>query len=206
MPTFDPSQFGIATLDFRVAGSTVSGGRSLSGIEDPVRTDGGGFVVADFGGGNMIDRTANLAWRALMAASDNGVTSIDVLLLDRRHQPVRRHGPAFTSAVVGTAALRATAMTISTNAPRKLRGGEWFSINHATWGSRAYQIATVAPNGSNFDITFRPPLREAVTDGLAVELNAPKCKMRLASAPSSAITGRLGTAAATFIEDMRLPG
>jgi hypothetical protein len=55
-------------------------------------------------------------------------------------------------------------------------------------------------------VTFRPPLREALAGGEAIELSYPVCKMRLASAPSNAITGRLGTAAATFIEDMRLPG
>jgi hypothetical protein len=100
MPTFNPSDFGIGTLDFRVAGSAVGGGRSLSGIEDPIRTDGGGFVVADFSNGLMIDREANLAWRALMAASDAGVTSIDVILCDRRHQPVRKGESPITSTAI----------------------------------------------------------------------------------------------------------
>jgi hypothetical protein len=205
MPTFDPSQFGIQTLDFRVIGAVLSGGKSLSGIEDPISTDGGGFVVADFSGGQLIDRESNLAWRALMAACDNGIASVDVLLCDRRHQPVRKNGPAISAAAVSSPALRATSITISASLNRSLLGGEWFSINHPTWGHRAYQIATVTPSGSNFVLTFRPPLREAVSSGTAIEFSYPTCKMRLASAPSNSTTGRLGTAAASFVEDMRLP-
>lgn len=202
---FDPSVFGMASLDFRLAGTATSGGRSLSGIEDTIRTDGGGFVIADFAGGSMVDREANLAWRAFTAKADGGATSFEVLLIDRRHQPVRKQAPAPVSAIVGSGNLRDTVLTLSFAGQKKLRGGEWFSIDHPTWGPRAYQIVEVSPSGSNFTVEFRPPLREAVANGVAVEFSYPRCKMRVASPLSNASTGRAGNAAVTFVEDMRLP-
>jgi hypothetical protein len=47
---FHPCQFHFEAQDIRVDGSTISGGVSLSGFEDVIRTDGGGFWRADFSG------------------------------------------------------------------------------------------------------------------------------------------------------------
>lgn len=218
-PVFHPCRFQFRDQDIRRVGSTVSGGTSLSGIDDPNETDGGGYWQADFTNGSTRRRSDTLAWRAINAAMDNGSASIIVRFCDRLHQPVGGEmgvagspdafendrsfrGPGVIASATSSAALRATSLNITIQSERALIGGERFTVTHPTWAERCYEVATV--DGAT--ITFRPPLREAVTAGTVLDFDDPRCKMRRISDPSNALNiGRYGQCAIVFAEDMRKP-
>ena len=101
------------------------------------------------------------------------------------------------------AALRATTMDIDCNAA--LRGGEHFSIDHPGQSHRLYRVRTIESVAGNVQrITFRPPLREAVTtQGTRVEFNNPLCVMRVADPDQMSIAVELfqrATGRVTFVE------
>ncbi len=218
--TFHPCQFQFADQDIRRVGSVTSGGTSLSGIDEPIETDGGGYWRADFTNGRTRAREDSLAWRAITDGMDGGSRAVVVSFCDRLHQPVgpgttvphsddtdfsdtseyEDSGAAATS--VNAAALRATSLTLAITSELPLLGGETFSINHTTWGWRAYRVISI----SGAEIGFRPPLREAITAGTALDFDNPRCQMRLAAATSNATNlGRYTSCAITFVEDMRKP-
>lgn len=84
------------------------------------------------------------------------------------------------------AALHSTAMRVRILAGGDLKGGEDFSIDHPNKDWHLYEIGTAVPLGSSlWDITFLPPLREAVSIQIPLEFELPRCVMRLTS-PASA--------------------
>lgn len=212
---FPTGRFGYSTKDVDIERQTLKGGTALSGAQDVTSTDGGGRVYAEFADSAVIDRSTNLAWRALKTVLDEGVVPVVVPFCDIRHTPYgnahevpHSDGTPFSDgtlysgggpigATVGAAILRATAMRISLTGGQPLQGGEWFSIEHPTKGWRAYRIATI--NGDT--VTFRPPLREAVPAGQYVEFRAPRCLMVQDGTTSSRTQyGRQGDATIRFVE------
>lgn len=84
--------------------------------------------------------------------------------------------------VVGAVALRATSMTVHVIAGDVLHGGEYFSFDHQELRKRLYRIATAVDQGSNiWAITFRPPMRAAISDAVFLDFDKPGCVMRLAT-------------------------
>jgi hypothetical protein len=83
-----------------------------------------------------------------------------------------------------------------------LIGGELFSVEHAAWGWRVYRITRIDGDV----ITFRPPLREAMAAGAALEFDTPRCQMRLAASTSNLTNmGRFTACSLSMVEDMRKP-
>lgn len=217
--TFHPCDFGFVTTNIRRVGNVVSGGRSLSGFEDRVETDGGGYLQADFSTGSARTREQNLAIRAAIEAMDGGTTAVDVLLCAERHfQPVLPRvappGSPFNQVLpddapdkgarytARAAALRSTSLIIDGNSELPVEPGNLFSIQHPAWGWRAYRIV----GASGQTITFRSPLREAVTTGTPMEFDTPRCRMRLAQNVDFPTEQGLRTAISlSFVEDMRPP-
>lgn len=220
-------QFNFATQDIRVVGSETDGGTSLSGISDPIQTDGGGYWQADFSdgkfGGRQDDRRAStLEWRSLNAEL-NGGGRVVVRFCDRHHQPILGFSQPFPSlddatsdvgavatvlAVVNgqTGGLNATTIDVAIASERPLLGGERFTHVHATWLDRAYEIISATPISGGVRLSFIPPIRGGIAIGDAIDFNAPRCVMRRISAPSNAISGGLfSTASITLVEDMRPP-
>lgn len=218
---FHPCAFGFLEANLERVGNITSGGVSLSGIDDKMNTDGGGFWRYDLSEGKTISRESGLAWRALKEGMDGGATAVIVRLCgERRFQPVGArvrvpHSDAtpfsddslYVSSgasyvTVGATALRATSMQISGESEKSLLGGELFSILHPSWGWRVYRIVTIEGD----QITFRPPLREATTAGTAVEFDEIRCQMQLAASSGNPTTvGKYTSCAMTFVEDMRKP-
>jgi len=217
---FYSGTFNFLDRNIRIEGSVVSGGMSLSGIDSPIRTDGGGFVVAEFSNGALVDRQTNLAWRALTTGMDGGATPVVVHFCDRRHQPSGKRftvphddetpfddlapyvSDASNMATVEAADLRAVEITlVSITTEKPLLAGEWFSIQHPNWGWRAYNITYY--DGET--IGFRPPLREEIGPDTVIQLDEARCQMRIESVPGNPVSGRLGQAQIRFIEDMRKP-
>lgn len=214
-PTFPTSRFAFDEQEIDIERRTISGGVSLAGEEDVIETDGGGRVFAEFAGGPLLEREDNLAWRAIGTRFGSGTEPIIVPFCDRLHQPYgyehsvphsddtpfdddsEYSGGGPVASVAADAALRATTLSLTLDLPQDLIGGEWFSINHPTKGWRAYNIATV--DGST--VTFRPPLREAVTAGDTVDFDNPRCLMRVDGRPPRRIEiGQYGEASIRFVE------
>lgn len=190
-----------------IVGNVISGGRTGIDAAPLVRTDGGGLIVAKLASISLRTAQQVRAWRALSALLDGGATPFVLPMCDKRYMPapviggVTLYGypdvshddetafdddsgysqPAVVANVVASAALRATSMAIHFSVGSALQGGEWFAIEHPTMGWRAYLIGSVTINsGNNSVVTFRPPLREAVTADTPIEFDQPKCIMRLA--------------------------
>lgn len=219
MRTLHLCQFGFRTTNIRRVGHVLDGGTALSGVTDPIEPDGGGYLQADFSNGTARTKTAGNAWRVISDA-DAGDPFIVLLCAERRFQPV---GAVATVAhsddttfdddtlyesggadyeTTADATLRATSLSISGTSTSPLIGGELFSIQHENWGWRAYRVRSV--DGDT--ITFRPPLREAVAAGTALEFDTPRCQMMLTgTTDNSTDSGRFTSCAASFIEDMRPP-
>lgn len=208
---FHPCRFDFQDQDVKREGLTTSGGTSLSGYEDVIRTDGGGFVSAEFTNGETWERDQTLAWRALTDAMDGGAVAVVVHFCDRLHQPVKDAytvpgttyaTPGAAASSIDGAALRATSLRLSIVSEYPLQGGEWFTVVHPSWGERAYRVIAITGD----TIQFRPPLREAITAGTPLDFDDPRCRMRLAGVPSNATNmGRFQSVSARFVEDMRTP-
>ena len=174
---FHPCQFGFSSDDIRVDGSAISGGTSLSGFEDVIRTDGGGiwradFQDADFGDRDDAGRAETLTWRALNAGMLGGSVAVIVKFCGRLHQPVSTASlfvphsdqtpfaddsqyqsggaSAIVTAVVNGQAggNRATVLDIRLISARPLIGGERFGYDGANgWGERSAEIYAVEDRG-----------------------------------------------------------
>jgi len=217
--TIHPCAFNFRTTNIRRVANSTDGGTSLSGFQDDIESDGGGRWQADFTNGSTRTKEQGNAWRAI-TDFDGGEAIIVMMCAERLFQPVGAmatvpHSDAtpfsddseYESGGAGIvaaadAALRATSMTITGTSELPLIGGALFSIQHDQWDWRLYRIHSV--DGAN--ITFRPPLREAIAAGTPLEFDTPRCKMkRLAAVDNTLDTGRLGTCSLSFGEDMRSP-
>lgn len=212
---FPTGLFGFQSKEANIERQTLKGGTALSGEQDVVSTDGGGRVFVEFAGGPLVDRSVNLAWRALQTLLEEGVTRVVVPFCDARHTPYgKRHrvphsdgtpfsddtlyvGGEGSAETIEPAALRATSVRLSLALEQPLIGGEWFAIEHPNKGWRAYRIGAIDGDA----VSFRPPLREAVPAGTHVEFADPRCLMVQDGATSSRVDyGRLGDAAIRFVE------
>lgn len=220
MPVFPTARFAFDEQEIDIEHRVISGGTSLSGEEDVIETDGGGRVFAEFMNGPLLDREAVLAWRAIGTRFGSGTELIVVPFCDMLHQPYggthsvphsddapfsddseySGGGPYATAAA--DAALRATTISLTIDLPQSLIGGEWFAIEHETKGWRAYNIATVeAQDETTATVTFRPPLREAVSEGDHIEFAQPRCLMRIDGRPGRSLElGQYGEASLRFVE------
>lgn len=164
------------TERWRLAGVTLSGGVSVGGMSPVARTDGGGLWVCEQSF-LLATPAQRKAARALLAQLDGGAATIAIPRF------VGDDGPGgvweMDYSAAASAALRATTATVSVTTGLPLTGGESFSITHPTRGRRIYDVATAgALTAGEQTITFRPPLREAVTTE-ALDFRAPSCVMRL---------------------------
>lgn len=200
----------------------TTGGAALSGDEDIVATDGGGRVFYEISDPFLDDVPTALAWRAISAYLDDGARAIIVPLCDARHQPnydlatvPHSDGSPFSdeseyvtsgsqAAIILAAPLRSTTIRINkATLGRSLLGGEWLSINHPAWRWRAYRVAEILEQTDNEALlSIRPPLREAVAIGEAVDFNDPRCVMRLDGSMRSPMSGGFASGAPVrFVED-----
>lgn len=214
---FPTGLFGFKSQTVDVEYATVVGGVAITGDEDVTATDGGGRVFAEFGDGDLIDRDKVLAWRSLAGQLADGVTEMIVPFCDIRHQPYggehtvtygdgTHHSDGTPFAGGGPeaeadagAAIRATTLTITAAFGRPLLGGEWFGIEHATAGWRAYKVHTIG----GAEITFLPPLREAIDAGTVLDFANPRCLMRQDSKASLGMVNRRHTVAAIRLIEAR---
>lgn len=179
----------------RLAGQVTTGGQATSGQVQTAQTDGGGRWIFELVDASLNKRLQLKAWRAFEAILDGGVTEVILMLCDRRQSPGFANGQATggiphsdgslfsdgsgysqtsgSTFLAQAAARRATTLTL--DSVEGIEGGENFSILHEVAGWRLYRLATVEGN----QITFRPPLREAIAASTQLEFENPRCVVRL---------------------------
>ena len=200
---------------WEIQGGLIGSGQTASGPMPTMSLSGGGLWKATLGQVPIYDADRRRTWRAFAAICDNGVQPIVVPVRETFDAPWPVvSGAAITSfaqvphsddalfsddtgydngiieiETVGATLLRATQMVVNIIAGSDLRGGEYFSIDHPDLRWRLYRIRTVIDNGDNtWNITFRPPLRADVADGISLDFDKPKCVMRLATPDAMDVT------------------
>lgn len=197
----------------RLVGQSQSGSTAIDGTSQSARTDGGGRWQSDLPQIALYDETRVRAARAWSAMLDGGVTSFILPIWDLAYAPRPYVGgrlalpgsppidpegffsqepgfgtPLMSASIVSAAALRATTVLINMEVGTLKLMGTHFSINHPDKGWRLYRIAMVtAVDGTQATCTIRPPLRQALAGGEAVEFDVPRCKMKLVASKADSL-------------------
>lgn len=212
-----------------LAPRTLAGSASINGQTQVSATDAGVWVYS-LTNIELFDRQRVLCWRAIEGLLEGRLTPINVPLygyelgyapyaLDLDYAtllvPVPHSDTSYFSDgggyvggiadinAVGSAALRATSMTVTVTYGPTLQSGMIFSIDHATKGPRWYKVRTY--DSSTGAMTFRPPLREAIVAGTRLEFDRPTCRMRLASDAEMTLDldyNTIGYPSVSFVEDL----
>lgn len=214
---------GIYAKDVDIETARISGGTSLSGIEDSIATDGGGRWYATADNAALHTREKVMTWRAFKSATSGAIDPFVFPICDARHQPIRGKqrvphsddtpfddDSLYTSGdcevyVSGAAALRATTINLNiVNVGKQLIGGERFSIDHPTWRHRCYQIGRIiSQTPTAATVQFHPPLREAVAADTPVDFNNPRFVARVDGQMSAPLTNpKFASGSVRFVEDM----
>ncbi|TIN83097.1 hypothetical protein [Mesorhizobium sp.] len=212
-------------VSFDIDSRSLAGPTSVSGATQVVSSDAG-IWKATFGSIVVKSRGAVLAHRAIAALMEGRLGSILVPLC-------RGYGPSSSAVLtedekalfaqvphsddayfdddtgyVGSltdvvlsadAAVRATTLMVTVNyAADDIQPGMHFSL-----GERLYRVRTFdADTGT---MTIRPPLRDAVTAGDALDFDDPVCRMRLANDDGLDLElalRRFGSPTVQFVEDI----
>jgi hypothetical protein len=158
---------------------TKNGGTSLNGDPSVYTSDGGGrwtcqmtVPLVDLDGNTSAQQIKKA--RASIEATRGGSLPIILTYMADAEAPYPSVGTTITI-TAAAASVRATTLTITVTSGGTISGGEVFSINHGTVGPRLYTITAV----SGSTITLGRPLREAITNGTALEFVTPTSVMRL---------------------------
>lgn len=213
-----------------LAERTMAGSASISGRTQISITDSGAWFC-DYKGFPVVDRQRVLLWRAVQAELEGRAYPINVPLynfevafspiaLDLDWETLLTAVPHSDSAyfsdgggyaideltdIVTSAAasLRATSIDITVTYGPTLQPGMIFEFRHPTKGSRWYLVKSY--DSDTGILTFRPPLREAVSSGDKLRFTNPLCQMRLTSDDAMRLTldtPGLGFPDVSFSEDL----
>jgi len=217
--TFPYDIIKIRDFSLDIQGQVISGGITQSGQQQVVNATGGGLWALKIDCATLRTPEQVRAWRIIQYGSQGGVVAVNVAICDLRHAPVsgvphsdltpfsdtslyRWYGVVAELAL--SASLRATSAVISFAGGAIPKGGEFFSLPYGDDQHELHVITSVAPFGSNYAVTFVPPLRAAHAAGEAVEFKHPMCTYRLANQGSMSHTlssgKRIDAPSATFIE------
>jgi hypothetical protein len=186
------------SVSFDIAPRSLAGPASVSGFGQVVSSDAG-IWKATLGGVLIKNKQHVLAFRAIANLLEGRLNPI-IVPLCRMFQPVpdgavkeglyepiphsddapHSDGTGYVGQVIDVVAaadapLRAVSMTVAVNYAGEIQAGQHFSIGDG----RLYRVRTFdADTGA---LTFRPPLREAVTAGEQLEFDNPVLRCRLAT-------------------------
>lgn len=211
-------------VSFDIAPRTLAGPTSVSGKTQTVSTDAGIWKVT-LGAIVIRDRQTRLAFRAFANLLEGRLNPILVPRC-RADQPVPSGAVAaglydqiphsddtlfdddsgYSQTVIDVeassgASARAVSMAITINYAGTIEPGMDFSV-----GERMYRVRSVVyASASSATITFRPPLREAVSAGAVLNFDDPVCRMRLVSDDQMDLElqmRRFGSPTVQFVEDV----
>lgn len=219
LPIFPAHVFNPNSVRSYIERKTLSGGTSLSGVEDTVLTDGGGRWVIELSD-IALDTPRQIrswdSWNGYLNAGTADVlvpfVSIETAprpALGRGYMPpsdiyandplyptiVRFQAPYIIAKLAESAPLRATTLRITMQHGAPIEGGERFSL-----GERGYRIRRKLSDGL---FQIEPPLREAVTAGTEVNFDWPVVRCRAVPAEDWSPAIEIGTyadASIRFVE------
>jgi hypothetical protein len=220
-PHFPVRLFCPPTLYAALEGGAIVGGVSPGQDASIEAMDSGGRWVMEFGEAPLWDVEKVHAWRMFSTAADLGVMGVIVPLWDRLHQAFAE--PRFTGsttfgqivwrdtplweadeiqAVAAETALAHATVVRMTFAGGELAGGEHFSIYGPRYGWRLYRIVrVVGVEAGVTELEIRPPLREWLEEGRAINFDSPRCTMRCDGDLSEVVEMlRFGKGVARFVE------
>jgi hypothetical protein len=173
------------TWEWELISKTISGGKSLSGLSQVGRLDGGGMWQATLGDLQVSTPDQVRTFRALAARLDGGATPIALEVRDEAFAPwpstsvdqseatnsddsTPSDDTVYVSDVIAAeiktaASLRATSLALILENAAALKGGEYFSIQHDTFSHRLYRVANVTKIDGNdhavkgFTVTIASP-------------------------------------------------
>jgi len=186
----------------RLAGAARSGGRSVSGIYNMSRTDGGGLWAYGLQSIAINTREQVMAFEQFATLMAEGARPIIVPVCNRRYKPTGST-EGYPVRVTSDAPLRATTLIMTKSVfMETFIGGELFSIDHPTRGPRLYRIIEQHPLDSvTVSTTIEPPLRQAVAANQPLVFDEPLCVMQLAEPTSLQLELRKhGRPSLNFIE------
>lgn len=180
---------------------------ALDGTRQYRNTNGGGLWRVNFNSFRLLGREAILAWQQMEIKLRGGLVPVVIYTCTYRPKKATGSGSPMIDTVSGFTARSITGRIVLTNST-ELEPGMYFSKEHSTYGWRLYRVETVslitgAANDRN--ITFWPPLREAIANGAALAVQNPRCVMRLASSGAMDVeieprSRQRGNPSAEFIE------
>lgn len=208
-------------VSFDIAARSLSGPASVNGKSQVVSSDAG-IWKATFGSLLVRDRAAVLTHRAISTLLEGRLNPILVPLC-RGYQPIpgeaRQYalydhvphsdetplsdGSEYQGGVISVyassgAPMRAVSMAVTVEIAGDIQPGQHFSLDERLYGVRSFDADTD-------ELSFRPPLREAVEDGARLEFDDPVCRMRLATDDAMDLElalRRFGSPTVNFIEDV----
>lgn len=191
------------SYNWRIAGKTVVGGQTVSGYVQTGVFGGGGFWSLELDRIAVYTAAEHLALRTMQAVLDGGATPVIIAIPD--YAVMVNVTPQPTNVTnYGSAALGATSIVINVTAGPPMTAGYVFSVNDADGNPRRHEIVSASPaGGDHYNVTIRPPLRSAVSNGAALDFLTPGCVMKIADPASiycKMLTGRFGEISPTFIE------
>lgn len=204
--TFPIQLFQPSSIKPELVARVIEGPDSLSGNNQAIRTDGGGYWRCEIGGIALLTSDqirAHRAWEDYMAG---GAEQFLVPIADIRHAPrpavgnqLMRPGPLLVTgtdpyfpealgygvpvviATAGEAGLRATQLSISVSQGGRVVGGQYFSITHTNKGRRMYRTGRViSRTGQSATVNIVPPLREAIGPATSLDFDFPSFLATLA--------------------------
>lgn len=184
-------------LQVDIAPRSLAGPASVSGKSQVVSSDAGIWkaTLENFG---VIDDQRVLAWRGISTLLEGRLTPI-LVPITRLYQPIPGgaeegglydtvphgdetpfdDGAEYQGGVIDVTAamgapVRAVSMPVDVNVAGVVQPGQHFSVEERLYRVRSFDVDTG-------ELTFRPPLREAVDAGVRLEFDDPVCRMRLAT-------------------------
>ena len=225
LPIFPVQLFRPKAVNARPVVSTISGGTSLSGIEDVIATDGGGRWVVEYSDIQLRTPEQLRAWSAWAGYLAGGTVEclVPIVSLATGPRPFAWDGPARVSklvaddpvfpqsvaysipqiqAVLATdIPLRGTLVAINLISRGEITGGEKFSIA----GNGFRVVRETAPGV--YQVT--PPARQALEAGADVNFDWPvvRCRLQPNFDMEAAINmGRFMSPSITFVESPPVGG
>lgn len=206
---------------FDIAPRSLAGPSSVSGKTQVVSSDAG-IWKATFGNVVINRRDRVLTWRGIDTLMEGRLGTILVPLC-RGYQPVpqesdelslydtvphsdetpfsdgsKYQGDVISVTALGAVPVRAVSMVVDVEVAGDIQPGQHFSIEERLYRVRSFDQDTG-------ELTFRPPLREAVEDGAELNFDDPVCRMRLATDDAMDLElalRRFGSPTVSFIEDV----
>lgn len=179
---------------------------TIDGTIQVRNTNGGGLWSAAFGTVQLNGKDQVLAWQGFEVWAKGGLEPIDVPFCGYRLDRLNPAVPVtLLSSTGGWAARAVTGRVTVGNGAGDLVAGIHFSDYDALYGYRLYRIGAIVANISPgvFDIAFWPPARVAAADSHSLEIEHPRCVMRLAASDAMDLELDLhkrGTPSVSFIE------